>query len=180
MTEANDEQRLTLNPSKSAEFFEKLKDVADYYGVPDRLLQQIADLANGGGAGKGIPITLFLSGGMISGHIESGQDFLRGMAELYREGATNSNVEGELPEAADDFARSVYEARAMDVDDEIEAERRAFDEHGTKSARWLLTRQLHLKDAYHTVPGATSIRQPHICVQLSHVAGWTLGVTSWG
>ena len=141
------------------------------------MLQQLTDSANSG-IGQGIPITFFVPGGMISGRIESSQDFLRAaIAGLYRYGYVNNTVDGELPEYADAFAQQTFEAKANELDDQIEVEKRAFDENGTLSARWLLTRHLHLKDAYYTVPGAVSVQQPHICVQLNQVVGWTLGIT---
>ncbi|BBY75733.1 hypothetical protein MPRF_26320 [Mycolicibacterium parafortuitum] len=175
-SESSDEQ---APADSSIEFFESLQQGFDYYGAPDRLLQQLVDSANGGGMGTGIPLTLYLHGATIAGYLQSEQDFLRGIADVYREGWTNATADGELPEAADEYAKSVFENRADEADAEIEADSRAFDEHGTKTARWVIARQIQLKDVYYTVPGAASIRHPHARVRMDQVVGWTLGVTTW-
>ncbi|RAU93516.1 hypothetical protein DQP58_16330 [Mycobacterium colombiense] len=164
----------------STEFYESLTQTTDYYAAPHRVLQSLADSADFGGAGKGIPITLFLQGGMIAGHITSGQDFYRNMADLFREGVSSVTDDGELPEYADDYARRTFEGAADDIDKMIADDDKAFEEHGTKNSRWVLTRHIHLKDAYYTVPGSQSIKRDYVSVQLCQVVGWTLGVTMWG
>jgi hypothetical protein len=165
--------------AESTKFYESLQQTTDYYAAPHRVLQSLADNADAGGAGQGIPITLFLQGGMIAGHITSGQDFYRNMADTFRQGVINATDTGELPEYAEDYARVIFESAAEDMDTAIANDSRAYEEHGTKNSRWLLTRHIHLKDAFYTVPGAQSVKRDFVSVQLSHVVGWALGITVW-
>jgi hypothetical protein len=177
MAESNEQTPTAPNPSETIQFYESLQQVTDYYGAPDGVLQKLAYSANCGGSGQGTPITLFVPGGMVGGHIESGQAFLRAMAEKFRDGVINSTDTGELPEWADDYARITFEDMAREMDDQNNAETQAFEKDGTKAASMILTRYVHLKDAYYTVPGQYSVAQSHVRVKLSQVAGWTLGVT---
>lgn len=165
--------------NESTEFLESLENVADYYGAPNRLLQDLADSADAGGGGSGIPITLFLHGGLVAGYIISSQEFYRAMADTFREGFTNVTDDGKVPAWADQFAKFKFESIADATDKRIKDDNDAFDEHGTKTSRWALTRHICLKEAHYTVPGVQSIRRDHVCIQLSQVVGWTLGVTSW-
>lgn len=159
----------------STSFFEGLTDVADYFSGPNQLLQRIADFASA----DGLPVTLFLQGSTIAGHITSAQKFFRWLGESYRQASADSALDGELPEWADQFAKTMFDDPADEVDQDIADDIRAHEESGAKHARTLLARQIFLKDAFFTVPGATSIRREYVCVQLSHVAGWTFGTTSW-
>lgn len=165
--------------SESTQFFEGLQRTTDYYIAPHRVLQNLSNSADIGGAGNGTPITLFLHGSMLAGHITSSQEFYRAMADLYREGIANAAEGGELPDGADELAKMLFGHIADDIDAEIAADDKAYEEHGTKTARLLLTRSIFLKDAFYTVPGAPSILRGYVCVQLSQVVGWTLGVTAW-
>ena len=115
---------------------------------------------------------------MIAGHITSSQDFYRAMADVYREGFANSTSDGELPEVVDNFAKIVFEDVVDDIDKAIADDDRAFEESGTKTARWILTRSIYLTNAFYTVPGQDSIPREFVCVKLSQVVGWTFGVTS--
>lgn len=172
----------TPEPPKSdtEEFYERLTQSTDFFGAPNQALQKFSDSAGVGGSGKGIPITLFLHGATIGGHICSGQEFYRAQAEVFRNGVRQATADGELPEYADNYARMAFESVAEEMDKAIEDDDRAFNEHGTLTARWALTRSIYLMNAYYTVPGAQSIKRDFVCVNLSQVVGWTLGVTTWG
>jgi hypothetical protein len=137
--------------SESEMFYESLTQAQDYYGAPDRILQQLADSADTGGPGRRIPITLFLHGAVVTGHVTSSQEFYR--------------------------ARDTFERVAKDIDEEIDADSRAYEELGSTTARWILTRHLFLADASYTVPGQPPIPRDFVCVKLEQIAGWTFGAS---
>ena len=151
-------------------------DNADWYTSPDVILQKLSSFANAGGAASGTGITLAVPGGLLSGYVESQQDYLRSTAEVFREAAINGGSDGRLPENADLLAASLFEEPAQQIDDLLEAEKRASPEAGAKTARWMSARHIHLWDAYYTVPGAKSAPLGHTRVLLSQVSAWTLGV----
>lgn len=173
-----------LQPPKSEteKLFETLSQGFDYYNAPDRLLQNLANSAEQGGSGEGIPITLFLHGGMIAGHITSGQKFYRAMGQTFRAGFPNidHDEEDKIRDLLDQYASTTFDSIADGIDKDIADDDTAYEEHGIKTARWLLGRQLYLTNAFYTVPGATSISRDYVAVKLSHVVGWTFGVTTWG
>ncbi|MDX1892992.1 hypothetical protein [Mycolicibacterium sp. 050158] len=162
--------------SESEMFYESLTQAQDYYGAPDRILQQLADSADTGGPGRRIPITLFLHGAVVTGHVTSSQEFYRAMASAFREHA-NAAAGGVLPPAAEDYARDTFERVAKDIDEEIDADSRAYEELGSTTARWILTRHLFLADASYTVPGQPPIPRDFVCVKLEQIAGWTFGAS---
>lgn len=166
--------------SESVKFYDSLQQTTDYFVSPDRLLQKIADYAEANLPGKGIPITLYLHGGLIAGHVSNAQDFYRATAEAFRESVINATDDGELPQWGEDFATSVIESVADDVAQELEASKRAFEEHGTTNANCILGRNLYLTNVLYTVPGSASIAKDFACVKLTQVVGWSYGVTSWG
>ncbi|MDO3335136.1 hypothetical protein [Mycobacteroides abscessus] len=178
---SDDADAKTTEPPKSAtgKFYDDLTQATDYFAAPDRKLQELAWSAAYGASGAGIPVTLFLQGGMIAGHIASEQDFYLAMGEAYRDAYANATDNGELPQFADEFAKTTFDSVAEDTDKAIEDDDKAFKEHGTKNARRILTRQIYLRDAYYTVPGAGTTPHGFVCIRLSEVTGWTFGVTSW-
>ncbi|MGV0779410.1 hypothetical protein [Mycolicibacterium sp. XJ775] len=154
-----------------------LTDTSDWHTSPDRRLQALADWADRWG--EGIALTLVVSGGLISGTVESHQSFLRGSAEKVREfEAGDENAQ----KVIDRFANDVFDASAQkyekDRDDTIEAEADLKEDEDTTpptAVRMFMHRHIHLSHAWFHVGGAPAIFLGHTRVLLSQVAAWSVG-----
>jgi hypothetical protein len=174
VTDQNDDQP---KPARGVlpERLEELQHVADWFNQPDSMLQTLADVANAGGSAAGMGITLYLPSGVMSGFIQSAQDFYRAIADQYRNAVADNADDGEVPEWASDFARMFFEERATRVDEGIDEDSQAFKNDGTKTTRWAMTQALHLKDAHHIAPGQAESSIGHTRVNLNQIAAWHLG-----
>jgi hypothetical protein len=68
--------------SNLPESHEDLTYTSDWHGAPDAVLAEMADFADGAKAGVGV--TLVIPGGVLSGTIESAQEFFARIAEPFR------------------------------------------------------------------------------------------------
>jgi hypothetical protein len=155
-----------------------LTHTRDWHSSPDYHLQWLADHADRWGTG--IALTLVVSGGLISGTVESRHAYLRGSAETIREfdDEGDENVE-KLIEL---FATDMFEAPAQIAEDQQrEAVEKLKDlkegEDTTPSTveRIVMYRHIHLRDAYWIPGGAPAIPLGHTRVLLSQVSAWSVG-----
>lgn len=149
-----------------------------YHGAPDYTLQSLADFANRWG--NGIALTLVVSGGLITGTVESGHEFLRGCAEKVR----TFDAEGDegVQKAINQFADGMFAAQADAIEkarnETLEAERGLADGEDTDPptvVRTYMQRHIHLMDAYWIPGGAQWIAMGHVRVLLSQVSAWSVG-----
>jgi len=132
----------------------------DMFTRPDAVLQHLADWSDA----VSMDVVLYLPWGLASGTITSGAEYFRWIASTIR-GAV-AEKEPKVTRAADVYANlfdNVVEVYARKIDD---PERRAVSTLGF----------MHLKDVTCATPGGgSSLRQPYLRVQLSHVTAWTQG-----
>lgn len=162
-------------------FPESLTDLthtSDYHSTPDYTLQMLADFANRWG--NGIALTLVVSGGVITGTVESRVAFLRGCADTIRQ----FDAEGDeaVQKAIDQFADDMFGSHADVIertrDEELEADSKlgeGEDSDPPTVVRTYMHRHIHLSDAYWIPGGAPAVELGHARVQLSQVSAWTVG-----
>jgi len=151
---------------------EELTHTIDWHGAPDRVLARMADFADS--AKAGIDVTLIVPGGMISGVIESAQQYFEAIGSRLRQGVAQYEDE-EKNKIADDYVHLFFDSTVKLVDDQVEQDKVAFDRGEVPPPRWPLARFIHLADAHFSVPGQHAFELGHVRLLLSQVIGWTGG-----
>jgi hypothetical protein len=111
---------------------------------------------------------------MISGAVESAQDYFAATAEGLRTSVAQHGDDDKI-KAADAFARSFFDNPAKRIDEQVEKDRIAFDKGEIPTPRWPMARYTHLANAHFTAPGQYAFELGHTRVLLSQVVGWTSG-----
>ena len=155
-----------------------LTHTSDWHSSPDYHLQWLADHADRWG--NGIALTLVVSGGLISGTVESKHAYLRGSAEKIRE--FDDDGDENIQKAIESFAKDMFDGPAQIAEDQqreaLEALKDLKDGEDTTPStveRTLMYRQIHLSDAWFVPGGAPSISLGHTRVLLSQVSAWSVG-----
>lgn len=151
---------------------------SDYHGAPDYSLQSLADFANRWG--NGIALTLVVAGGLITGTVESRQEFLRGCAAKVRtfDAEGDEKAQSAINQFADDMFAAQADAAEKTRNETLEAERRLGDGEDTDPptvVRTYMHRHIHLMDAYWIPGGAQWVELGHARVLLSRVSAWSVG-----
>lgn len=143
--------------------YPKLTTTDDWSAHPDVSLQEMSDFANR--ARTGLPITLFLSGTIISGLVVSAEEFYEWADESQRQTASNS-TDATLKEVTETYSQLFFANPAAD--------HRNRRESGADTD-FELARHIHLKDAKVVTPGIAPMPVGFVRVLLAHVSAWTLG-----
>jgi hypothetical protein len=154
-----------------------LQPTADWFALPDISLQRMATWADS--MGQGTVVTLVVPGGLISGTVESASDYFTGMSRQFQDSIAELGDEKKNG-VAKEFAEFFFDEPAKVYADKVEADTEAFKSGKLIEPRYLMARQLHLKDAYYTVPGQTSVPLGRTRVLLSQVAAWSVGGHTFG
>ena len=140
----------------------------DWFSRPDPVLQDMVSLAN---IGPGLPVTLYLSWGIASGHVASSDRFFANAAATVRASgeAGDKDVEGDT-DLADAIARRSFDplAEHMPEAERVETNfRQGYD----------LTTFMHLSEV-HTFLYQWNTWQEHdfMRIRLSAVSGWAYGM----
>lgn len=149
--------------------FEQLTHPGDWYSRPDGVLQSLADFANS--AKLGMDVTLVVAGGMISGTIESAQDYFSTVSSVFR-GSVALNRYEQANKLAANYAELFFDSAAKQVDDEVAKDQSVFDKGEIAPPRWPMARYIHLAEGYFTVPGQC-FALGHVRLLLSQVIAWT-------
>lgn len=139
-----------------------LSDTKDWFGAPDRTLQEIADFVNS--FGHGASVTLVLPGSVVSGDAASVDSFYQEAADQHRELMTRTDDEN-IQTLIDAFARMLYERHAEEYVQRRERE---------NMTPPTMIRHLHLRDVTIRTPAGT-INTPRLRVLLSQVSAWYPG-----
>jgi hypothetical protein len=169
MSDTSQKPRNTAHAQAS---LEDLTRTSDWHGAPDSVLARMADFADAARAGTNV--TLIIPGGMISGTIESAQDYFSATSSRLRADVAQLGDEHE-DKLADDYARLFFDSTAKAVADQVEQDNAAFDKGEIPTARWPLARHIHLANAHFSVPGQYAFELGHVRLLLSQVIGWTVG-----
>ncbi|WP_133120821.1 hypothetical protein [Mycolicibacterium goodii] len=137
--------------------------MSDWYTQPDDILQDFITMA---GLGVGLPVTLYMPWGVVSGHIAADNAFFKDSATRLRAAAGFSSDEREV-ELADAIAGRVFDAPAqMGEDERLQIVLRDGRD---------LTRFIHLERARCSVGGSAPVEHSTIRVRLADVTAWTYG-----
>jgi hypothetical protein len=153
----------------------RLEDLAytcDWHRAPDSVLARMAEFADAAKAGTAV--TLIIPGGMISGTIESTQQYFEATAAGLRQAVAEQGDE-QQDKLADDYASLFFDNAAKVVADQVEQDNAAFDKGEIPAPRWPLARYMHLANAHFTVPGQYAFALGHVRLLMSQVIGWTGG-----
>ena len=156
-----------------------LTHTSDWHQSPDYHLQWLADHADRWG--QGISVTLVVSGGIISGAVESKHAFLRGSAQTVRE-KFDAGGDENIQKVLDQFADGMFDSPAQAAEDRQRAALDALKdlkegEDTTPSTveRTAMYRHIQLSDAWWYPGGAPAIELGHTRVLLSQVSAWSVG-----
>jgi hypothetical protein len=170
VTDGSDEQNVEDGPADDSPAEYEMPTVhatVEWFSRPDPVLQDIVGVAN---IGPGLPVTLYLPWGIVSGHVESGDRFFADAAATMRSG-------GDDPQE-DDADESLVEVIA----------RRSFDpwsEHISEDERMRLNLQqgydlttfMHLNNVQTFLHGWNQWQtHDHMRIRLSAVTGWAYGM----
>jgi hypothetical protein len=169
MSDASQEPQNTADIQAS---FEDLTRTSDWHGAPDSVLARMADFADA--ATAGMNVTLIVPGGMISGTIESAQDYFSATSSRLRADVAQLGDE-QQDKLADDYADLFFDSTAKAVANRVEQDNAAFHKGDIPTARWPLARYIHLANAHFSVPGQYAFELGHVRLLLSQVIGWTGG-----
>ena len=154
-----------------------LNPTRDHHGAPDSTLQRMADWTDRTGQELSLSLTLVVSGGLISGVVESAREFFTSISQkLLQDVAEPEQCE----QVAKRLAQLFFDDTAQALGEELKAELDALDRGETPTpvtglSRTLMGRYLYLKDSQFTAPGHESIPLGHTRVLLSQVAAWSVG-----
>jgi hypothetical protein len=164
-----------LQPPDAPHIRERLDEPAhtiDWHGAPDSTLAHMSDFADSSSAG--MDVTLIVPGALVSGMIESAQDYFSATAANLRHAVAEVGDE-DRDKMADRYAGLFFDNPAKAVVARVERDKAAFAKGEIPAPRWPLTRHIHLSDAHFSVPGQVGVELGHVRVLLSQVIGWTIG-----
>ncbi len=121
-------------------------------------------------------MTLVVPGGLISGHVENASDHYNELSRYLQDGVARFGDE-QKNETAKTFAEFFFEEPAQVMADQVLADEQAFKDGKLREPRHFMTRYLHLKQAYYTAPGQTSVSLDRTRVLLSQVVADRLLLT---
>ena len=155
-----------------------LSTTRHHHGAPDSTLQRMADWADRSGQELSLSLTLVVSGGWISGVVESAREFFTSISHELLQDVPGEAEQYEL--VAKRLAQLFFDDTAQTLGDELKAELDALERGetptpGTGLSRTLMGRYLYLKDAQFTALGHESIPLGHTRVLVSQVAAWSVG-----
>ena len=162
LADATGDPTITGTESAGADY-PKLMTTDDWSAHPDITLQQMSDFANQ--ARAGLPITLFLSGTIISGIVVSAEEFYEWADESQRDKVSGS-TDPTLKQLTEKYSQLIFGNPAAEHKERRESEAETDIE---------LTRHIHLKDARVVIPGIAPAPIGFVRVLLAHVSAWTLG-----
>jgi hypothetical protein len=122
----------------------------------------------------GISITLVVPGALISGGVESAQDFYKAMADRHRQGVAEKG-DPTQDDVANKLAETFFDKPAEAVQADVQKERDAFEKGEIPTPGWPMERYIHLRSAKYVTPGQHDISLDHVRILLSQVVGWTVG-----
>ncbi|MBU8820109.1 hypothetical protein KL864_29945 [Mycolicibacterium goodii] len=169
---ADDAQPAPFDFSGIPETTRDLQPTYDWFALPDAQLQRMsywADIQE-----EGIGITLAVPGGLICGTIVSTREFHTGVSTRLQE---LIDVKGDEKQSkgAKDYAEFFFDEPAERSTEFINADRQAFADGKLSEPRHMMTRYIHLKDSWFSVPGQQSLELGYARILLSQVTGWTVG-----
>jgi hypothetical protein len=162
-------------PSDEPKFPQRIEDLThttDWHGAPDLTLASMSDFADGSTAG--VDVTLIVPGGLLSGAIESAQDYFTATATNLRQGVAQHGDE-DKDKLADSYAELFFDNAAKVITARVDEDKAACEKGEIPPPRWPLARYIHLGNAHFSTPGQFAFELGHVRVLLSQVIGWTLG-----
>lgn len=138
--------------------------VIEWYGRPDRTLQELVEVAN---IGPGVAVTLFLGWGAASGHVVASHHFYKAAGDWVR--SQSPAVSPESTGLGDSIAKFVFDSGTKEIDpaDHVKTMRtQGYD----------LTTYIHLQHVQSFMPGwSHPVSHDFLRVRLNAVTAWTYG-----
>lgn len=138
----------------------------EWFNRPDPVLQDLVSIAN---IGYGLPVTLYMPWGVVSGHVQAPHEFFAAAAETNRAGARESDDENAF-EVADAVVGRAFDPWGKSTP---EADRQSLN----LQQGYDLTTFIHLTHVKAWLSGSGGpIEHDHLRIRLSAVSAWAHGM----
>ena len=146
--------------------FPPITTTVNWFDRPDPVLQDLVGIAN---IGSGVPVTLYVPWGVVSGHVHAPHEFFAAAAEANRSGARESGDEGAIA-LSDAIAGRAFDRWSEPVEESDRMKVNLQHLYDT-------TTFLHLTHVKAWLSGSNGpIEHDHLRIRMSAVSAWTHGM----